>query len=126
MDALKRSAAATLLMLAVLGTGFALDEVRNPDVYTVTDLLMELPTGEDVTVRGEVVTVQEEYTAESGNAFQRFYITDGDAEVLVFCDTRRGRIPVTEGDRVTVHARFTRFDRTYELSTVCGDAITIH
>lgn len=125
MDAVNRFAAATLLMLAVLGTGFALDTVRNPDVYTVSHLLQDLPTGEDVTVEGTVSAVEEDYTAESGNVFQRFYITDGEKEVLVFCDTGRGRIPVAEGDRVTVHARFTWFDRAYELTTTCGDGVTI-
>lgn len=125
MDAVNRFAAATLLMLAVLGAGFAVHDIRNPDVYTVSTLLQDLPTGEDVTVAGSVAAVEEDYTAESGNVFQRFYITDGKKEVLVFCDTGRGRTPVAAGDQVTVHARFTRFDRTYELTTMCGDGVTI-
>lgn len=122
---MRRFAAAGLLMLAVLATGFVLVDVRDPDVYTVSGLLHALPVDEDITVRGTVTAVETDYRAESGTVFQRFYIGDGEREVLVFCDTRRGRVPVEEGVAVTVRARFVRFDRFYELETACADGVTV-
>lgn len=121
---MRRFTAVALLMLAVLGTGFVLQEVRDPDVYTVAGLYHHLPVDEDVTVEGRVAAVEPDYTASDGGTFQRFFLTDGEKEVLVFCDTRRGRAMVAEGDRLRVHARLIRFDRAYELTTVCADGIT--
>lgn len=88
--------------------------------YTVPRLLEEKPLKSTVRVTGNVSRLLTDYTSESGNVYQQFYIRDGDAAVKVFCSTAAGRINVSVGDRVTVKGTFQEFYGEVEIYTRCA------
>jgi RecG-like helicase len=86
----------------------------------IATVLDERPVGEQVTVVGAVRDTPENYTAESGNRYQQFHISDGGGELLVFCSTADGRTAVGVGDRVRVTGTFKEFHGTLEVYTSCS------
>lgn len=124
MDQVKRFAFATILVVGTLALGFAAtDTLRGdgPHAYdTVEQLMQDLPTEQRVTLTANVSQVLEDHESDSGNVYQQFYITNGEAEVLVFCGTFDGRINVSVGDMVRVGGEFQKFYDTYEIYTECG------
>ncbi|MDY6769966.1 MAG: hypothetical protein SVU88_03265 [Candidatus Nanohaloarchaea archaeon] len=126
MDAVRRAALAAGLLLGTVAVGVAAGGVpelgagggaiRN---YTVTELLEDRPLQQRVRVTGNVSRVLEDYTADSGNVYQQFYIDDGTGTVKVFCGTGGGRVNLSAGDRVRVAGRFQKYYGEYEVYTAC-------
>lgn len=120
----KRIAAVVLLLIGppVIGVMTANDTGQQPSSSPapIATLLEEQPVGEQVTVAGTVKNNPTNYTADSGNRYQQFHISDGSGELLVFCNTRDGRTGVDAGDRVRVTGTFKEFHGTLEVYTSCS------
>lgn len=123
MDAVRRFAAAAALILGSLAVALAAgglpDLDPGPARYSVTGLLEARPIGEEVLVRGNVSRVLDDYVADSGNRYHQFMLSDGAAEVKVFCRAA-GNLSVGEGDEVRVQGTFKQFYGTDEIFTGCG------
>lgn len=125
MVALKRAVAVSALVIGSLLIGVIAGGVPGfmsggAERYSVEELLDALPFERQVVVEANVSAVLEDYTSESGTTFQRFRVTDGEEEVLVFCSTAEGRIRIEPGDGVTVSGTFQEFYGTYEIYTDCS------
>ncbi len=127
MDELTRFAAATVLLVGTLLLGFAGQEVEQRASRTTYDsvqgLMQELPVQQQVRVTATVTAVDEDYEADSGAVYQQFYVSNGDREVLVFCDTDSGRAAVAVNDTVTVVGTFKQYYEQYEIFTDCGTGV---
>lgn len=92
----------------------------NYEEFTVTDLMDEKPLDSQVSVKGNVSKVLSNYTSEKGYVYQRFHLTDGKEEVLVFCSTYKGYKKFERGDRVKVEGKFQEYYDKYEIYTYCS------
>ncbi|MDY6776543.1 MAG: hypothetical protein SVQ76_00390 [Candidatus Nanohaloarchaea archaeon] len=126
MDELKRFGAASALVFGALLIGFAAGGFPSlgggggaPSRYTVTGLMQDLPLKQEVVVEGNVSEVLDDYVSESNSTYQRFYITDGGREVVVFCSTFDGRVQVSRNDSVRVSGTFKEYYGQYEIYTSC-------
>lgn len=107
----------------LIGAGTAQERGNTQDVVqftTIDALLAERPVGRHVTVTGTVTISPENYTAESGNTYQEFRISDGTGDIKVFCNTRDGRVSVDQGEDVTVKGTFKEFYGTPEIYAACA------
>lgn len=101
------------------------EELSNSEAenYTVKELLNERPLGRDVVVWGNFARQLEDYRSQSGNLYQQFYISSGDSEVLVFCNTEGGRFNTSkleEGDEVKATGEFKEHYGQLEIYTYCS------
>lgn len=122
---MKRGVAAVLLLIGPLLIGAVTAEQHGQqaddrEATPIATLLEEEPVGEQVTVVGTVTSSPENYTAQSGNRYQQFHVSDGSGELLVFCSTANGRTRVGVDDRVRVTGTFKEFHGTLEVSTSCA------
>lgn len=120
-----RAAVVTMLLTSPLVIGMETAQKRGnterEQFSTVDALLEEQPVGEGVAVTGTVTTPVENYTAESGNVYQEFRISDGTGELNVFCNTEKGRTRISQDETVTVSGTFKDFYGTFEIYAACAD-----
>ena len=88
--------------------------------YTTSEVLNILPLDEYVNVYGEVSEILSDYTSQKGYVYQRFYVTDGRQELMVFCSKYKGSIDVSVGDNVSVNGKFQKYGSTYEIYAECS------
>ncbi len=111
-----------LLGPVVIGAVLAVpgNNQQQPRFSDIGTVLEEDPVGEQVMVVGTVVTTPDDYTADSGNTYQQFTISDESGEIRVFCSTAEGRVRAAPDDRVRVTGTFKEFHGTREITTACA------
>ncbi len=87
--------------------------------YSVSELMEKLPENRRVEVRGTVSDVLGDYVSKKGYRYQRFYISDGKQEVMVFCSKYKGSADVKKGDEVRVSGKFQKYYGKYEIYAEC-------
>jgi RecG-like helicase len=85
----------------------------------VTQLLSDMPLDEYVSVTATVSRVEEDFTSDKGYEYQQFYISDGQAEVKVFCSKYQGPVEISEGDEVFLTGKFQKYYQSLEIYAEC-------
>jgi len=121
----------TLLVAFIAGNGLAdlQESLSNQQAsnYTVKELLNKKPLGREVVVFGQFAREDEDYRSQSGNTYQQLYITSGNSEVLVFCNTKGGRFDTSQlepGDGLRVTGEFKKYYGQLEIYTYCSSITT--
>ncbi len=92
--------------------------------YTIQQLYDELPENQTVKTEGTVKTILKEYRSSSGNVYERFYLSEENKTILVFC-LKDIDLKLKEGDRVRVFGKFQKFKSFYEIFGFCSDVFLL-